>query len=252
MRGLTPEQVIALSGQGQQGLGMAMNLLMEQQTHELAREAQPSEIALRESNVQKEKRLAKEAEQLEQKISRSAIREVNGRQVRDVIDAQGNIVQEEDLGPVEKFKYFEDVVGNIHALRTGESPPPGWKTVTQRSTDLTEGQQVKIRENIANVDYALTTGLTRDGKRMTGPQLGAYVDLYNDQVQNILGEKMPLYMVVPEEPGNIVGYGAKDAQAIKLPYDDELKRYLTPAEVEAAAKEKGYTVREFLTLLGVI
>lgn len=52
MRGLTPEQVIALSRQDQQGANMAMNLLLGQQQESRAREAQPSEIALREAQTE--------------------------------------------------------------------------------------------------------------------------------------------------------------------------------------------------------
>ena len=51
MRGLTPEQVISLSGQGIQGTNMAMNLLLGQQQESRARESQPSEIALREAQT---------------------------------------------------------------------------------------------------------------------------------------------------------------------------------------------------------
>ena len=227
-----------------------------------------------------------------QKLSHSPIRQVGGRQLRDKIDGRGVVIETEDLGPVEpqqwkpdlfqtqdgkikrigvgedipegarpvsdsgeQFRYFESPAGNIEPFPLGTAPPPGYKSVTTRSTDLTEQQEINLRMQLASIDNYLVTSKGGDGKALTGPQIDAYVETYNEQAK-VYGDKtgraQPQFMKIPPVEGNWAGFGSKPAQAVKLPFNSKLNRHLTPQDIENVARNEGKSVREVLQALKVI
>ena len=252
LKGLSPEQILNSNQQSLAGIGAGLNAMQGQQQNVI----QQGQNTINEQNANsamiKALTDAQKAELAAGKKDRTAVYTANGRVMREVEDAQGNLLSTEDLGAAsEGFRYFESPDGAIQAFPVGVNPPPDFKSITTRTTDLTQQQEVKLRENIATTDYFLTTGKDGNNRPLTAGQTAAFVDLYNDHVKT-LKKDMALYMLVPEVPGKaLVPFDSSPAKAVKLPYDNKVKRYLTPADVQSLAKHNKMTVRDVLKKLKV-
>ena len=200
------------------------------------------------------------------KIDRTGIREVNGRQVRDRLDARGNIVGVEDLGPVEPPKpsdptpqLFMDKDGRQQWVKPGNPVPAGFKKASDRDPSLRASEEVKLKEHIANYDASLSTGKVgglQDGKPLDPSVYPGLVQQYNDSVslyEKETGNKAAKYMLLPERqvPGKVFGTNTAPPKPIKLPYSTKASRYLTQEDIEFTASKRGTTVYNVLKELGV-
>lgn len=81
-----------------------------------------------------------------------------GKIKQDIFNAQGNKIGTETLGDAKKdFDKFEDAAGDIHYVKKGDPVPTGFRSVTQRTSDISERRgEAALGKSLADFERGLS------------------------------------------------------------------------------------------------
>lgn len=273
LRGLAPEDVYQLMSSGlnlrnieeNESANMVRAILGDKQ---LSQKAQQDLIEnyLKGQKLQLdiagENRLQKDQEFNQGKKDVTGTYTANGRVYRDVYDLQGNKLRTEDLGEAPQTKQEQKLLmtkeGKVMWAKPGDPIPDG-------ATYVPQGQG---QHPLSISDQGMLMSLQRiveQGKDINGNDYEEEAD--RDNAMAVINASNPNLQYV-KVPGKAVEWG-KDipAQYIKIPkqatqiaklpsgtivyHDVPTGKVLTIDAVRQLAKDKGYSVEEFLKISGI-
>ena len=263
LRGLTPEDVYQLMGQGlnKQQLDMMDQYRREQLTQEAAQNRFAQEQAgimnkFRESDDQRQMlKLQMEAGE----VKPDSPVNVNGKMVQRYHDKFGNVVRQEILGDAPQVdkgtKLLKDGDGNPYWAKPGDPLRPGSTYLASQDN----GFSINDQYTLSFLKSGVETGLDKDGNEVDEATRDNNMTMVN------LNDKSDQFVKIP---GKVVEWG-KDipSQYIKIPkqatkiaslpgskiiyYDEASGKALTVDAVKQIAKDKGYSIEEFLKVSGI-
>jgi len=273
LRGLSPEDVYKLMGAGLQN-----KQLDNIDQYYKGQQAQSNEV-LKQKAAQdiQENRLKSVEEQrkwLNMKLESGEVKadspvQVGDRWVQRYHDKYGNLVRQADIGaaPTKDFKaqdkkLLRDPKGNIYWVGPGDPVEPGSVLVTSKD----DGYSITDQYTLSALKSGVESGVDAKGEELDEVTRDNNMTLVNandkhDQYIKIPGKTIP--------GGGFGGWVDKDVptQYIKIPkqvskivnlpddkvvyYDEKTEKVLTVGAIKQMAKDKGYTIEEFLKIAGI-
>ena len=265
LRGLTPEDVYQLMGSGlnKQQLDMMDQYRKEQLTQEAAQNRFAQEQArimnkFRESDDQRQMlKLQMEAGE----VKPDSPVNVNGKMVQRYHDKFGNVVRQEILGDAPQVdkgtKLLKDGDGNPYWAKPGDPLRPGSTYLASQDN----GFSIKDQYTLSFLKSEIETGLDKDGNEIDEATRDNNMTLVNlndksDQFVKIPGKEVP-GMFNRDIPPQYIKIPKQAAKIAALPgskiiyYDEASGKALTVDAVKQIAKDKGYSIEEFLKISGI-
>lgn len=209
-----------------------------------------------------EQRLQRGQEFDQSKITHTSPYEANGRIVMNTFDAKGNITGTRDLGEARGFrdeqKMMKTPEGKIIWVKPGQEPPPGSTYVPQGTSEhpLSINDKYTLMSLKAMVETGKDLAKNEYDNESDRDNAMAIVNASDPSIQYV---KIPGQEVDwgKDVPSKYVKIPKQATQIAKLPsgtvvyHDAPSGKVLTIDAVKQLAKDKGYSVEEFIKISGI-